>query len=228
MEEKLIKRFVTKFRLKSKSELLGILSNSENYQLEAIFAAKWVLKKKKYKEDQIPRYSVDRKEGKGTSPEVKDFGIIYSIERKFKSYFLSYQLSDFLSIVAIAFLCSLIIALVNYYSGERWLRDILGSARYTIHIIFLLSIHVVYKMENGKGNTFLGRVLHDAQYILMVILISTIYNWLHLVGWDLKFDESVPFYIGILIVSLGLLFFWEGLISVVIWALKAIFKKSPL
>lgn len=230
VDEGLFRKFKEKFSDKSKSELEIIINNPQDYQKEAVLAARLIFKTKNF-----GRASTDiiKKEGVDSHQVVdeqnEEYGIISGIEKTARHYTSKYTLGDFLSLLSIAFMYCVSLALVDYYANEEWLENFTSKVRWSFTIIFFLSIHFVFKKEHGVSNNFLGRVLHSSQYFSLVIIIRILHQSFQTLDFSFSMEEPIPVPVyGIIIVSLIFISLLEISVGILIWFIKKIFKYSPL
>lgn len=152
--------FLKKYKHKSKYELRLILKNRDHYQSEAVEAALelYDLRKGEGSEQKIkerPRYS---KDGEFSVPGPSFSGLT-----------TAFALSLFvLSLSEILF----------YYSSERLFEDSVATWRIWIYVFAFLSNHIIYKLEYGESNVFLGRSLNDVILLVMMFVTKISYEFM--------------------------------------------------
>lgn len=215
-------RFVHKFREKSKSELEYILSNTKDYQSEAVEAARYLLDNNVFRKETVlpgkPKLKIE------SDSEV--FSFFRPLRTNAKKYTDTYRLNDLMSILTVAFLYSAAYSLLEYYSGERWLREIDRTVFLIIAILSFLANHIIYKIEHKLSNHYLGRVFHTAQYALFIVIIRIVHDSFLTKGFEP--DESIYFYFGVMLFICISIFIIEALMIIPIYLLKKLFNWSPI
>jgi hypothetical protein len=130
---------------------------------------------------------------------------------KFRRAF-SYR--DVLTSLSLALSFMAIGEILNYYSNEEVLEDIVGQLIMAFTIVPLILNHVIYRGEHKRSNNYIGRVMHSFMLLAFVWIIKTVQ--LFLAG------ESISDRINDLILGWLLLFFVLMLFEFLVAILKRI------
>ncbi len=141
-------------------------------------------------------------------------------------YTEGYSKNDFLSLLAISSFCATMYMISAYYSGERWMENIVEDFNLSVVILCYFTIHVVFKIEHQRSNSYWGRVLHDIQFVFMVMFLRSFYSFLY----DLKIEAngSIFYYIGLILGTFILIILLELAINVLLYFLRVTFKWKPI
>jgi hypothetical protein len=140
--------------------------------------------------------STDRK-SHSTLNEEPDLFISFDLQNFKRSF--SYR--DILTAACLALLFIAINELLLYYAGEESLENNYQEVAITFFILLLLANHSLYKLEHGRANNYIGRILQDALYIVFWWFIRLIQSLLEGNPWDIDIGvlAVASFFVGIFI-----------------------------
>lgn len=121
-----------------------------------------------------------------------------------KSFFRTFSYREVLSAVMLASVFLAIIRTLLYL--EMPLANELMGFLILLIVIFL---HVIYKREHKRSNTFAGRVIHDCIYLTLLFCLNQFFFWYEYGEFSFDFDTLLAIVVMLCIVVA----LFEGLIS---------------
>ncbi len=163
--------FLKKFENKSDAELLYVIDHKEAYQRAAVNAAIEIYNQRNT--ESIPKIHqkvevavTKKKEGAKNSS--------FDLQPLLRTF--SYR--EVLNIVSFALFYLACFVVINFYSDELDLEEI-STLIYSIVGITIISLnHIVYKIEHGRFNNYIGRMCLDILLIAVFVLLSNIYHFI--------------------------------------------------
>jgi hypothetical protein len=128
---------------------------------------------------------------------------------------LSYR--DFLTAGCLALFTIALTAILAYYSMDDWVNANMTLLTITFALIVMAFNHVFYRLEHKRSNNFVGRMLHDAMFLLFAFVILRLKQLLS--GSSLVITSE---HIAGILVSVLLLFIFLLAYELVIAILKRI------
>ncbi|MGJ3233898.1 hypothetical protein [Marivirga sp.] len=193
----MIEYFLEKYKDKTDYDLLSIINNKIDYRHEAVNAA-------------IKIYN----ERNSTSiPFIGDFNEVKKEENKPSEsrslkFLKSLRLKDFYTLITISiFLCS-IYSLISLYGSEDFFID---NREWIEKMFFFLSfiwIHILYKYDHNKSNSFFGRVQLDILFLIILLLVKFLIDFIFdgfQTSYDIDISGDTPIFIFIVFLLLLLL-----------------------
>jgi len=100
-----------------------------------------------------------------------------------KSFFRTFSYREVLSAVMLA---TVVLATVRTFDYlEMPLSNFVAGASSFLIVVFL---HVLYRLEHKRSNTFAGRIIHDMIYLILLVLLTQAFSWYKY--RELSFDSS--------------------------------------
>jgi len=117
-----------------------------------------------------------------------------------KPFFNALSYRDFLTPISLSvFIMALIKTFEFVGLDDYW--D-LSYTMILIAFLFMPINHIVYRLEHKRQNNYMGRVIHDITFILLLIVIMQIHYFILTSGFMLM-DSSFSFVILIFIILMG-------------------------
>ena len=201
--------FREKFKNKTKEDLLQIVSNERDYQPEAVKIALEILNEETYKvsvSHSEAQDLVDQDHYK-SKKSIKPFNL--------RPFLRSWSHRDLFSILALAPLTIALNEVVILYSNERFIEGNVETINFIVLFGILIGHHIVYKKEHKRSNNFIGRSTNDLFFIIVFIIIRSIYSIL--IGLGSPISQTDNFF-DILVIPLAIvliIFAFELLLSMI-------------
>ncbi|MDR7131266.1 hypothetical protein J2X69_003627 [Algoriphagus sp. 4150] len=183
--------FLTRFQRKTRIELQRIVDNQEHFQPEAVLAATKLLNKK-LSEQALP--ILDEAAYPTRDEKLKVDRLSLSLD--YRPFFRTLSYRELLTSISIALFGLAIIGIINYYSDERFFKDVHSIWRgHTILFVFLAN-HIIYRYEHKRSNNFLGRSINDLFLLVSLMLLAISYKFIIGGTYDFRIGNGV---LGIII-----------------------------
>ncbi len=147
-------------------------------------------------------------------PVVCIFEMLPMDKRFDTGYFLRlYSHREVLTSVMVSFVFITILALCSFYSSVGFVQDFKNLILWTVFVLGFPLHHVVFKMERGMSNNYIGRVIQDCIFVVVFTLIMCLFAALVSDNWE--FPLSIA-YICVCMIFLFLTsMVFEGLIALI-------------
>lgn len=179
--------FKNRFKSKSKQELQKIIDNKKGYRIEAVNAAISILDKRKYSD--APNIEVEEHKEKYINQDTDSQPMVYGLNPR--PFIRTFSYRDILTSFSLALLLWSFIELINYYSDERLIRDIYGKLKLIGVASIVIANHIVYKIEHGRSNNFIGRSIHVMMFVLIVTIMIPVYKLLTESSYSFTFNLNL-------------------------------------
>lgn len=204
----MIEFFLEKYKDKTDDDLLSVINNKIDYREEAVNAA----------------IKIYNKRNNTSIPFIGDSNNVESEQKKpskwkpFK-FIQSLIIGDYYTLLTTALFLIAFFSLTSLYGDESFLKGKIEWIRFLFFFLSFVAIHIFYKFDHKKSNSYVGRVQFDIIYLIIVLalrfLVDFIFN-----GFTVN-SIDVPFQIiGAIFLVLLLVF----LIELVIEVIKKIFQ----
>ncbi len=179
--------FLEKFKDKNNDELLNILNNKTEYQHAAVDAAIKVYNDRN--NTNIPFYKRD--------DEIEQ---IQPLNRRAQSYIVSLKATDFYTLFTTAMGVLAIYSLISVYGDEFFLRGNSSWIKNLVLCCSFLVIHIFYKSDHQKSNSYIKRIQFDLLYLLILLgleyLLTSISDGFNLYSLNFSF-QTIGAIIGV-------------------------------
>lgn len=203
--------FYNKLKHRHDRDLRVIVANKESYEPEAVNAAIALLNERAGNIVALIPPGLPGAAAPLRSMQAHDSLAPFSFALFFKTH--SYR--DYLTAFSLSLFFIAFSELLKYYSNERWLEGNAGLFQSLGFLAAFLFAHILYKIEHGRPNNFVGRATMDVVMLFMLFLVGNTYafltggNHFHFSSTDFSTAVASFFIIGFSILVL------EGILSMV-------------
>lgn len=190
-------RYVEKFKYKSKYELLEILEKKEKYTKTAVLAAELLLKQNG-SENECDIVIEEQKSNKD------DFGFQSIIKKTFNPslYLHSFNIDLILTNLCLPLVVIVVFKISQMYHDEFVVFRFLNDYKGIIFLLMLIVNNVIFKIETGRSNNFVGRCINDLLFLVIFILLIYGYNF----AKDSSFSSPILDSYSFIVIFLFLIF----------------------
>ncbi|MEQ9098452.1 MAG: hypothetical protein RIF36_09495 [Imperialibacter sp.] len=201
--------YVSKLKEKSSQQLKQLIRNKDKYRAEAVNAAIRILNER----DGGVRPLLSQQEVVRRRERISDFDWLY-LCFNLRLYMRSFKVNDLINpLVAALFLLSLT-EIVEWYANEDFMSDNSGKLQSIFVLVAVLFSHLLYRLDHGFSNNFIGRVFSDT----ILSFFFTILEDLHglLTGETSGvFPKGAASFFGVVFAMAWLAFFFETCVGLV-------------
>lgn len=164
-------RYLEKFKYKSNYELLEILEKKEKYTESAILAAEHLLKQNR-SENEFDIVIEEQKSYKD------DFSFRTFVKKKFnpRLYLHSFNIDVILTNLCLPLVIIVVFEISYMYSDEFFVFKFINTYRGIIFLLMLIVNNVIFKIETGRSNNFIGRCINDLLFLTTFALLISGYK----------------------------------------------------